>query len=65
MASLQEYLEKQDTLLLESLLQAYCDGREEMYHEVALTMCRILAKRKRNKPDVEESFRKMCALYLT
>lgn len=64
MASLQEYLEKQDTLLLESLLQASCDGREEMHHEVALTICRILARRKRNKPEVEESFRKMCALYL-
>ena len=65
MANLQEYLEKQDTLLLESLLQAYCDGREEMYHEVALTICRILARRKQNKPDVEEALRKMCALYLT
>ena len=42
MASLQEYLEKQDTLLLESLLQAYCDGREEMYHEVALTIFMFL-----------------------
>ena len=64
MSTLTEYMEKQDTHILEFLLQGYCDGSDDMYYEVALTICRILANRKENKPPVEESLRKMCALYL-
>jgi hypothetical protein len=64
MSTLTQYLEKQDTLLLESLLEAYCDGREDMHFEVALTICRILARRNRRKPDVDQEFRRMCRLYL-
>lgn len=45
MASIEEYLKKQDTALLESLLRAYCDGREDMMPEVALCICQILALR--------------------
>lgn len=64
MSTLTEYMEKQDTQVLEFLLQGYCDGSDDMHYEVALTICRILARRNGDKPPVEESLRKMCALYL-
>ena len=64
MHSVQEYLNRQSTALLESLLEAFCDGREDMHTEVALTICEILARRDPRKPLVDEAFRKMCRMYL-
>lgn len=64
MASIEEYLKKQDTALLESLLRAYCDGREDMMPEVALCICQILALRNPRLPEADTALRRMCRQYL-